>query len=402
MNSTDLTLAAYTHFGASGLKGTETYHMVREAWRRGYLHNVIAVSKKGCRYEFDRALIETLPGESRIINGMGQVKEKLWGAFPSRLLGEAIFDRYARFRLSGSGGILITTPGMLHTSRKAKALGYTTVFYGGIPHPKCLVENIQAETNAFGLKTIATSRERTLVMARITAQLAISDYIIAISEFAKESYVKYGFPAENIFVAHLGVELDKFVATPPPDDGWITYLFVGHVTQTTGPVKGLQYLLTAWSDLDWDKARLVICGKMGDEAEALVRRYSGKLKNVEFVGDVRNPAQYFQKASVLVFPSVAEGFGKVVLEAMASGRAVIATPIPSPIIRDGIDGFYVPARDVERLREKMRYFYDHPEQVVKMGAHAREQARRFSWERFSKQIADIVEEISKRQRQSCK
>jgi glycosyltransferase involved in cell wall biosynthesis len=396
-NSAALTLAAYTHFGAAGLKGIETYHMAREAWKRGYLQKIFAVSKKRCKYDFDLSLVETLPGESRIINGLGKIKGRVWEGFPSRLIGEMIIDYYASSKLSGPGGVLITTPGMLRTSRKAKALGYTPALYGAVPDPRSLLEHIKAEKNAFGLKQIGNNRERSWIMSRFTGQLKSTDYIIAISEFVKESYIEYGFPAKNIFVAHMGVELDKFTATIPPADGRITYLFVGHVNETIGPVKGLQYLLQAWSELDLKNARLVACGKMGEEAQELIRRYSDKMRNVEFVGDVRNPAEYFQKASVLVFPPVTEGFGKVVLEAMACGRAVIATPIPRPVIREGIDGFYVPSRDVEGLKQRMLYFHQHPDQVAKMGANAGEQARKFTWERFSQQIADIVEEISKRQ-----
>ena len=90
-----LTLAAYTRFGARGMKGTETYYLVREAWKRGHLGKVIAVSKRNCQREFDLDLVQTLPGQSRLISGLGQIKKKLWTAFPSTWLGEAIFDRYA-------------------------------------------------------------------------------------------------------------------------------------------------------------------------------------------------------------------------------------------------------------------------------------------------------------------
>lgn len=397
MNSTNLTLAAYTHFGARGLKGIGMYHIVREAWERGHLQKVIAVSKKRCQYDFDLGLVETLPGESRVINALGKIKQSMWEGFPARLVGEMIIDYYACSRLSGSGGVLILTPGMNHTARKAKTLGYTTVLYGGTPDPRSLLEDIEAEKSAFGLKQIGNNWERSWVMERFTEQVAKTDYIIAISDFVKESFIKHGFPADKIFVAPLGVELKMFQATPPPSDSQLTYLFVGHVNETTGPVKGLQYLLQAWSELDFQRARLVVCGTMGHEARELIRKYASKLRNVEFAGPVHNPAEYYQKSSVFVFPSVTEGFGKVVLEAMASGRPVIATPIPRPVIREGIDGFYVPLRDVERLKEKMVYFYQHPEEVTRMGTNAGEQARKFTWKRFSCQVADIVEEISARQ-----
>jgi glycosyltransferase involved in cell wall biosynthesis len=364
MNSASLTLAAYTHFGARGLKGIGMYHIVKEAWARGHLQKVIAVSKKRCQYDFDLALVETLPGESRVISVLGKIKQSLWEGFPSRLLGEMIIDYYARVRLSGAGGVLVMTPGMSHSACKAKKLGYKTVLYGGLPDPRSLFADIAAEKKAFGLEQNGNNWERSWVMERFTRHLAYTDYIIAISDFVKESYVKYGFPADKIFVAPLGVELGKFRATEAATDRQLTYLFVGHVNETIGPVKGLQYLLHAWSELNLKRARLVVCGKMGEEARVLINKYAGKLQKVEFIGPVSDPAEYYRQSSVLVFPSVTEGFGKVVLEAMACGRPVIATPVPYPVIREGLDGLYVPPRDVGRLKEKMAYFHDNPGEVA--------------------------------------
>jgi glycosyltransferase involved in cell wall biosynthesis len=393
MNSGYLTLVAYTHFGAKSLKGVGMYHLVKEAWRRGYLRKVIAVSKNRCQYEFDLQLVEAFTGQSLLINGFNQLKNSVWRTFPSRWLNESIFDGYAAAQLTEPGGILFLTPGMVRTARRGKALGYRIFLYGGDPHPKCIAEAIQIEKEAFHLRDAAEDRNRTWVMARCASQLETVDYIAAISDFAKESYMKHGFSRERIFVAPLGVDVDRFQATPPPVSGDFVYLFVGHVNDATGLLKGLQYLLHAWSELDLRNAKLVVCGQMGPEAQELIQGYQGRLKNVEFTGRVSDPEEYYRKASVLVFPSVAEGFGKVILEAMASGRPVIATPIPKPIVRHGIDGFYVPARDVGALRERMLYLYEHREELTRMGANAAERARTFNWDRFSGHIADIVEQI---------
>jgi glycosyltransferase involved in cell wall biosynthesis len=394
MNSADVTLAAYTHFGARSLKGVGMYHLVKEVWQRGYLRKVIAVSKNRCQYDFDLQLVKTFPGQSLLINAFNRAKNSVWRAFPSRWLSEFIFDRYAASKLTALGGILFLTPGMVFTARRGKALGYRIFLYGGDPHPKCVSEEIRLEKDAFSLRDATEDRNRSWVMARCTSQLETVDYIVAISEFAKETYVKHGFSPKRIFVVPLGVDIERFHATPPPLNEDFMYLFVGHVNDATGLLKGLQYLLQAWSELDLRNAKLAVCGQMGPEAKELIKDYQGRLKNVEFIGRVSHPEEYYRKSSVLVFPSVAEGFGKVILEAMGSGRPVIATPIPRPIIRDGIDGFYVPTRDVKALKEKMLYLYEHREEARRMGANAAERAGVFNWERFSRQIADLIEEVS--------
>jgi len=395
-HSPRLTLAAYTHFGARGLKGVGMYHLVKEAWKRGWVEKVIAVSKSRCQYDFDLGLVNTLPGGSRLIYGLGKIKEKVWKTFPSRCLSELIFDYYAASRLTRPGGIFIATPGMVRTAAKAKSLGYTNFLYGDHSSPRYLLQQIQIERSAFGLKNMAENRTRSWEMARFGEHIQQTDYIIAISEFAAETYVEYGFPRNRIFVAPLGVDLKKFSATTSPADSSFTYLFMAHASGSTGILKGLPYLLQAWCELGLEHARLLVCGNIGAEVQELMERYRRDLRNVEFTGNVVNPEQYFQKASVFIFPSVAEGFGKVVLEAMASGRPVIATPIPKPVVRDGVDGFYVPPRDVQALKDKMLYFYEHREEVARMGLNASEQARRFSWDRFSLQVADIVADVAGR------
>ena len=386
-----LTLAAYTRFGARGLKGIEMYHVVKELWENGRLEKVIAVSKKDCRYEFDLDLVETLPGQSRLISALGQIKKKLWKAFPSAWLSEMIFDSYAARRLPERGGNLVLTPGLIRTAQKAKTLGYTTFLYGATPDPRYIAEEVRTEQKSFGLQAAGEDVNRSRQMARFTAHVAVSDYIIAVSEFAKETYVQYGFPAERIFVAPLGVDLQRFRTTPVPiQEPCFTYLLMAHVSGTTGILKGLPYLLQAWSELSLKDSKLQVCGEMGPEARKLISDYAGRLKNVEFTGYVSNPEEYYRKSAVFVLPSLAEGLPRVVLEAMACGRPVITTPILKPVLRDGIDGVYIPMRDVEALKQKMLYFYNHRAEVARMGANASERARFFTWQRFSRQVAEIL------------
>jgi glycosyltransferase involved in cell wall biosynthesis len=390
METSGLTLVAYSRFGARGLKGIEMYYLVRDLWKKNRLRKVIAISKKDCRYEFDLDLVETLPGQSRLISALSQIRKRGWTAFPSSWLSEMIFDYYAAHRLTEPGNILVTTPGLIRTAEKARTLGYTTILYGATPDPRYLAEQVRTEREAFGLQALGKDMNRARQMARFAAHVAASDYIIAVSEFARETYVQYGFPAEKIFVAPLGVDLQRFRTTPAPiEDRSFTYLLMAHVSGTTGILKGLPYLLQAWSELNFKDSKLQVCGEMGPEAKKLIKEYSGKLKNVEFTGHVSNPEAYYQKSTVVVLPSVAEGLPRVVLEAMASGRPIITTPILKPVIREGIDGFYVPMRDVEALKERMRYFYNRRDEVVRMGAHASDRASGFTWERFSRQVAEI-------------
>jgi glycosyltransferase involved in cell wall biosynthesis len=363
---------------------------VKEAWRRGHLQKLIVVSKKRNSLEFDPGLIDTFPGESRLVSALSQIRGRIWKAFPSRWCGETVFDLYASSRLSRKSGDLIVTPGLLSTARKAKMLGYRTFLYAATPHPQFLEDQIRAERALFGFQDRHEDKFRSWMVARWSAGLRYTDYILAVSEFCKETYMANGFAPERISVVPLGVSLERFAHTPPATEGHFTCLFVGHVNGTTGIVKGLQYLLQAWCELRLQDATLQICGKLGPEASEIVRRFKGKLSTVQFMGAVRDPAPYYRRAAVFLLPSVAEGMARVTIEAMACGRPVVVTPNCGAAAREGVDGFYVPPRNVEALKEKILFFYTNRAEVARMGANAAEHARSFSWNRFSLGIADAV------------
>lgn len=101
------------------------------------------------------------------------------------------------------------------------------------------------------------------------------------------------------------------------------------------------------------------------------------------------------RSDVLVLPSLFEGFGLVILEAMAAGLPVITTTNTGgpDVIEDGKEGFIVPAGNVEALREKMSYFIQNPEQAFKMGQAAHQKARQYTWEKYGSLYAKIVEEV---------
>ena len=105
-------------------------------------------------------------------------------------------------------------------------------------------------------------------------------------------------------------------------------------------------------------------------------------------------ADVYRHADVFVFPSLIEGLGLVVLEAMASGLPVITTPNgPGEVVRDGVDGFVVPIRDVAAIVDKLEYLRTHPEERRRMGRNARERALSFTWARYQTRVLDLIREL---------
>lgn len=94
---------------------------------------------------------------------------------------------------------------------------------------------------------------------------------------------------------------------------------------------------------------------------------------LEFHGEVEDVRPWLRRCSVYVLPSYREGTPRTVLEAMATGRAIITTDVPGcrQTVVDGHNGYLVKARDTGSLAEAMKKFVEEPELAVQMGYESR-------------------------------
>jgi glycosyltransferase involved in cell wall biosynthesis len=111
-------------------------------------------------------------------------------------------------------------------------------------------------------------------------------------------------------------------------------------------------------------------------------------------------AAWMAKASVLVLPSMSEGLGRVIIEAMATGTPVIGSRVGGipEVIQDGVTGFLVPAGDEKAIAEKLRWIFANPDKARAMGDWARRSAERLfstdSYVQNYKKIFELTREIS--------
>lgn len=95
---------------------------------------------------------------------------------------------------------------------------------------------------------------------------------------------------------------------------------------------------------------------------------------------------------VFVFPSLFEGFGLVLLEALAMGLPVITTAHTAgpDFIQEGVQGFIVPIRDSAAIAEKLECLHREPERLAEMSRQARLRAREYSWDSYEQTLAACV------------
>lgn len=205
-----------------------------------------------------------------------------------------------------------------------------------------------------------------------------ADKIIAVSKGVYDSLVKnYGVFKNKITVIYNGVDL-KCIQNASKED--LVTKVNNNVPMIVScgrlsSVKNYPLLLDAFSRVQKEiKSRLLIIGD-GEEKKSLEKlcQKLGIKDAVTFVGFQENPFKYITKSDIFVLPSNYEGFGNVIIEAMACGVPVISTKCPSgpdEIITDGVNGVLVPVGDVNAMTEAiLKLLKDKPlrERLVEAG-----------------------------------
>jgi len=159
-----------------------------------------------------------------------------------------------------------------------------------------------------------------------------------------------------------------------------------------GPDKGLIYLIAAWKNFG-NNGELLFGGLCSQFMPQLVNQIGGT--GYRFLGWLNDISDFYNQISVYVQPSVTEGFGIEVPEAMAYGRPVIVTSTTgaSDLITDGVDGFIIPPRDPQAILDKLNYFKNNPSSIIEMGNTARKNSKKFTWDIAEQKYIELYKEI---------
>ncbi len=224
---------------------------------------------------------------------------------------------------------------------------------------------------------------------RLEAEPHRADVCVAASSFTRATLQEAGVAAERIRLLPLGADLGRIRPSPRPTRGAFRILFVGSVGQR----KGIRYLLEAYRRIRSAGTRLVVAGPMVGSGRA----FEAWRPYVEYLGRVDQTRVFAEMARshVLVLPSLFEGFGLVMVEAMAAGLPVIgSTHSAAPdIIEDGVSGYVLEPDDVEGLCDRLIGLASRRERVREMGRNAAERARAFGWDRHEERLAELCREL---------
>lgn len=216
----------------------------------------------------------------------------------------------------------------------------------------------------------------------------MADRIVVPSSFVANTLVEIGIDRSRIMIIPYGVDTESFqprLSTLRKESFRI--LFAGRIH----PMKGVIYLLEAFKQLKLADAELILLG-YGNVSGRGWLPYKGLFRHIARVPYAEMP-RYYTTADLFVFPSLHEGSALVTYEALASGLPVITTENAGSVVQNGVQGWIVPIRDTEALKQKIFLMYSDRRLRDTMSHNARKRAEQFGWTTYRKTLVEALNDL---------
>jgi alpha-maltose-1-phosphate synthase len=370
------------------------FELARELERRGHLETVYST------WPWARLKREGLPRE--------KVQTFPWIHTPEMLLRRVeclpawlddamgyrnalMFDEWTNPRVGTVDALIAISGAALKTGRALQQRGGIFICDRGSSHQAYQAEIVEDEFRRWGLDVRPTDPRD---IAREEEIYEVADAVTIASSFSHRSFVARGVPAQKLHTIPYGVRLETFakIADPVPDT--FEVLFAGQVSLR----KGVPYLLQAFAELKHPHKRLRFAGAISPEIRPLLARLPQH--QVEFLGSVPQAqlAQKMSESHVLVLPSVEDGFGLVLSQALACGCPILASTNTGgdDLITDGVEGFIVPIRDPAALTARMQLLADDPALQQRMSEAALARVQHIGgWRQYGDQWETLLKKLTR-------
>lgn len=263
------------------------------------------------------------------------------------------------------------------------------------PSPEFIVKTLHNIDELAGVRPWQEEAEalNPAMQALHAEEVALADSALCASTFTKQGLIAQGMPAEKIAIApYGGPEVTRFALSQ--QDARCNFLFVGQGIAR----KGLHHLIEAWRRANLQNSTLtVVASRLDPEIEA----FAEGLDNFELKGRVDDEElkQLMQQADTFVLPSLVEGFGLVLSEALAQGCRLIAssnTGLVDMQLPETI-GTVVTAGSVDSLVEALQeaeHTYNPARPYMEL---AFEEVERLSWKNFRSKVQEATLTTSERE-----
>jgi alpha-maltose-1-phosphate synthase len=348
-----------------------TFDLARELRAHGVLRAVFT------GYPRFKLRSERLPPE--LIHTFPWVHAPFMGFAYRRFLGNRInrqweyldritLDRYVSMRLPECDVFVGLSGSALRSGRIAQARGAKYVCDRGSSHIRAQDQLIREEHDRWGLPFDGIDSR---VIELEENEYAQADCVTVPSKFALRTFIAAGVPQRKLSRLPYGVDLSRFEPLEPPDPARFDILFVGGMSLR----KGVPYLIQAYRKLIHSSKSLTFVGSAPPDVIGQLKECGAWDNDVRVVGPVPQTAlkHIMSKSHVMVLPSVEDGFGMVLAQAMACGCPVIGscnTGTEDLLSEDGREGFVVPIRDSDAIAQRLQQLADDPTLRARMSEAA--------------------------------
>ena len=229
---------------------------------------------------------------------------------------------------------------------------------------------------------------------REEAEYAEADLITLPSIFAYRSFIEQGIPAEKLRLLPYGVNVSRFQPVAEHAVDKFDILYVGAMSLQ----KGIQYLVQAYQKINHPNKSLTFVGAPSQELIQMLKMRNLWPADIKVLGHVPQTElkNIMSRSHVLVLPSIQDGFGMVMAQAMACACPVIASCNTGgeDLFTDGDEGCIVPIRDVNALTERLQQLVNKPEERAAMGQRALTRVQALGgWHNYGEKAMAIYTEV---------
>lgn len=278
------------------------------------------------------------------------------------ILGE-IYDYFAAKKIK-EGVILVNTTTLKRTLVKNKKKNGINILLWGNPNDIEIYRIYKEEQKKYSvvLDDAYTYKKR---LGRYRDTLSYSDHIIALTQVAYDSLVKTLDKSKISLCFYPLFSSVKPLEVDVRKNDKLTFCYVAHPFW----LKGLPYLLEAWSKIDYNHVVLRVAGHIDLTLQKFINDRYSSLKNVEYLGWVPDLNRFFRSSHVCIIPSLLDAGPQTILEAMACRLPVIASKGCGfhVLIKDGVNGFCVPPFDADEIYKKIAWFINNQNRISVMG-----------------------------------
>jgi len=349
---------------------------------------------EGARIRHHSVLLEVARLTSTALPGVLNGRQNAWVDFVSQR-----FDRAVSRTHWPSGETVYCYEDSAHDTFKAAAkIGIRRIYELPTLHWREKQEIIERElASEPELEEFAVAAHETETkLVRKSLEVELADLVICPSSAARDSVLKHCPISPSVVVVPYGVAPPREHKTKSRSStDVLKILFVGALV----PHKGIHRLFRALSRMRSKRIHLTLAGYWLPSFRTwLDRRYAIEY---DFVGKIPRDRVWdlYHQHHLLVLPSLYEGFGLVLLEAMASGLPVVAArrTAGADIVEEGKTGFLVEAEDDDALQSAFGEALTRQADLTEMGRCARIAARQYSWDNYrARLVATVAEQLAGR------